>query len=152
MRIWTHINASIRLDNTHFDEKYKPNLGPSTDSIYENGDKEYDGIIPCGSEGSLKYNIWYGKGEGNVADCTVSIFGDLRDYDNVEEILNYFTNITKGKSVRSGILEIDLPHKYDYQIYKYVLQKHWLRTNWKSTQEEYLNLKLGIFSTLNLTP
>ena len=120
MSIWTHINASIRFDLTNFSDDLKPVLGkmylPYEDSFDLEG---YDGFIPCGSEGSLRYSIWESKNPDAAASCTVNIFGDLRDYNDEQEILLYFNRITELKLIRSGILEIDI-EGHAVKIYKCV--------------------------------
>jgi len=119
MSQWTHVNASIRFDMTSFNEKFKPQLGEMV--LWDDDDDEemrglpiehFNGFIPEGSEGSLQYNIWEGTRESSAANCTVSIWGDLRNYDNVEEILEYFNKIVEGKSIRSGVLEIEVGAKF----------------------------------------
>jgi hypothetical protein len=65
-------------------------------------------IVPCGSEGSLEYTKVKTGGENSLASLVVVFTGDLRDYDNVDEIKNYFNDLVKDKMIRSGILEIDV--------------------------------------------
>jgi len=124
MSQWTHVNASIRFDMTSFGEKYKPQLGEMI-LWDDDGYNDDDGIddryfIPEGSEGSLQYKIWEGTREYSAANCTVSIWGDLRSYDNVEEILEYFNKIVEGKSIRSGVLEIEVAAKF-CKVFRYQL-------------------------------
>ncbi len=111
MSQWTHVNSSIRFDGTIHHDSFKPELGkpylPYDDGDFESLD-EPDGFIPTGSEGSLKFTVWETKSKSSSAGCTVNIFGDLRSYSNIEEILEYFKKITTGKMIRSGILEIDV--------------------------------------------
>lgn len=97
MSQWTHVNASIRYD-TH--------IGIGLPDFGYN--------VPEGSEGPLTISIWQNPHRMMSASHTVSIFGDLRDYNDVEEILRYFTRITTENydsmdsklDVRSGTLEI----------------------------------------------
>lgn len=123
MSKWTAVNASIRYDGTMWTHRnYKPELGtPTVKVIFNYEDVEYTGGVPCGSEGSLQFSIC------NIEeDCTVSIWGNLRDYTNVDELLQYFKRITVDKVIRSGILEINLNGK-QIQVYRYHDDRTWLK-------------------------
>ena len=112
MSQWTHVNASIRFDSI---------LGQGIITEKELGkmckweDKDTshweDSKLPCGSEGSIEYEIVQTGGENSMAAQVVVFAGDLRDYDDDKEILNYFKSITENKMIRSGILEIDVEYK-----------------------------------------
>ena len=113
MSQWTHINASIRFDGIQGTELLPTEKelgkicrwGDKDDSHWENPD------LPCGSEGSLEYKIILNPDQNSLAAMVVVFYGDLRDYDDVDEIIDYFNKIVKNKSIRSGILEIDLEYE-----------------------------------------
>ena len=121
MSQWTHITAAIRynylemlMGNSPIDMGCfgKP-VGWEDDFKSEVPAITGSPTLPCGSEGSLDYEIIKSKDESSLG-CRDAIFhGDLRDYDDVEEILEYFKEITtKDKyMVRSGVLEIDVEFK-----------------------------------------
>lgn len=119
MSQWTHVNASIRFDGL---------LGMGLPSEKELGkmckwededDSHWDNSnLPCGSEGSIEYTIVKTGGENSLACMVVVFTGDLRDYDNVQEILDYFNKITNGKMIRSGILEINVAPQ-EVKVYRY---------------------------------
>lgn len=115
MSQWSHVNAIIRFDSLM-------GIGAPTESeLGEISTWEHpvDGTtLPCGSEGSLRYNIWRSPDTNSVASHTVGFWGDLRSYSDVDEILEYFTKITAGKMIRSGILEIDVEGER-CSIYRY---------------------------------
>lgn len=128
MSQWTHINASIRFDGIM-------NLGLPTEkelgkicrwededtSHWENPD------LPCGSEGSINYKIIKNPNIHSIAAMVVVFYGDLRDYSDVDEILKYFERITKGKAIRSGVLEIDVEFK-DTIVYRFDSEKEiWIK-------------------------
>lgn len=128
MSQWTHINASIRFDGIM-------NLGLPTEkelgkicrwededtSHWENPD------LPCGSEGSINYKIIKNPNTHSIAAMVVVFYGDLRDYSDVDEILKYFERITKGKAIRSGVLEIDVEFK-DTIVYRFDSEKEiWIK-------------------------
>jgi hypothetical protein len=115
MSQWTHINGTIRID--HFRD-----LEPELDfnkvigrtCAFADPEKIWNACtVPCGSEGSLQYIAWVNPEKNSMAAYTVTIFGDLRDYDNVPEIVAWFDKITTGKDlmIRSAILEISVEGK-----------------------------------------
>ena len=96
MSQWTHVNASFRLDSFGRieDEELINIFGKSIDFYHmdeieydENWEvKDKDKYLPMGSEGTLEMSIWHNPNESCIASTTVSIFGDLRDYGDYEEI------------------------------------------------------------------
>ena len=48
----------------------------------------------------------------------VVFYGDLRDYDDASEIIEYFNKITNGKMIRNGVLEIEVEFK-ETLVYRY---------------------------------
>lgn len=100
MSQWTHVNASFRLDSFGRieDEELINIFGKSID-FYHMDEIEYDEYwevkdkdkyLPMGSEGTLEMSIWHNPNESCIASTTVSIFGDLRDYGDYEEIEKWF--------------------------------------------------------------
>lgn len=96
MSIWTHVAAIIRIDSIKgFDigpqskEELEKVLGPVAE--FDGTDEEWNACtLPCGSEGSLQYVIWENEDEHCVSAFTVSVFGDLRNYDETESIEKWF--------------------------------------------------------------
>ena len=124
MSQWTHVAGIIRVDGmgsllgmTSPDEKQaiEKVIGKTTDFIssYE----EYDECtVPCGSEGSLQYKVDIHGGNSSLYRGAVTIWGDLRDYDNTNEIVSWFKktlesfNISKEFpfGVRDAVISIDV--------------------------------------------
>lgn len=113
MSTWTHITGCIRIDGIPMlrpaggtKEGVEKILGNTCD--FDSPDSAWDKCdVPCGSEGSLQYKI-IRAGDGLVL-WTVAIWGDLRDYDNIEEIKGWFNKVTSKKiSIRDAVLSIDL--------------------------------------------
>jgi hypothetical protein len=106
MSNWTHVNASIRYDaeNAKFENLISPkDLG----IIQKYGSDIKTDFIPCDGYTSLDYHILdTGEDTPRIACRVVVVIGDLENYMNVEEVLAYFTKITTGKIIRSGLLEI----------------------------------------------
>jgi len=114
MSQWTHVNAAIRFDGLPGISK-QPNLGTTVD--YKDAQEIWEACdVPCGSEGSLKFKVTV-VGEGLVW-VNAHIWGDLRDYDNEQEIILYLERICKGQHVRSGIAEIGIEYQHT-TIYRY---------------------------------
>lgn len=110
MSQWTHVNASIRFDavlgHGMPTEKELGKICRFTDADTSHWS---DSDLPCGSEGSIEYKIIKNPDDNHIAAAVVVFYGDLRDYDNVDEILAYFNRIVgTQKLIRSGILEIDV--------------------------------------------
>ena len=114
MSQWTHVNASIRFDGLL-------GMGLPTENdldaicTYEDW-KDTD--MPCGSEGGLQYSIVRNPDTSCMAAMVVVFYGDLRDYDDASEIIEYFNKITNGKMIRNGVLEIEVEFK-ETLIYRY---------------------------------
>lgn len=105
MSQWTHVAAIIRYDNLL--EKSKPVLGHVCH--FNSPEEDWDKCdVPCGSEGSLTTTMWENPDECSVANHTATIFGDLRDYNDVAEIVAYLNRITKGHFIRQGCATIDV--------------------------------------------
>ncbi len=129
MSQWTHVNASIRFDGIKglTKELTEADLGKmckweDKDSSHWNSSK-----LPCGSEGSIEYKIVKTGSEHSVASMVVVFTGDLRDYDDTQEIIDYFSSIVEGRMVRSGIIEVSVEYgtlvilQYDSNEEKFII-------------------------------
>jgi hypothetical protein len=106
MSQWTHVNCSIRYDGL----PHRPNHYPN---IYD-----IDKGLPRGTEGSLNYHIIQNPDPNSYTRQVVVWWGDLRDYNDREEVLEYFESMTHDRRVRSGILEIYVEGVGEF-VYKY---------------------------------
>lgn len=122
MSQWTHVHGIIRIDNL-LGITPPPDLGVSC-TFEDDEDKWTKCTIPCGSEGSLITTLWENPHKSSLNRYTVSIFGDLRDYNDEKEIVSYFTKITKEQMVRNGVFGIDIEGQkeliYIYQNEKWI--------------------------------
>ena len=116
MSVWTHVNASFRLDSFGRidDEKIINIFGKSVD-YYHMNEIEYDEnwevknkdkYLPMGSEGTLEMSTWHNPDESCVASTTVSIFGDLRDYDSFDEIEKWFNKCCNNCWIRQAVCQV----------------------------------------------
>ncbi len=113
MSQWTHVCGCIRVDaiqglTSKID--FKKILGNIIE--YET-DGEWNTKLPLGSEGSIKYDIWTNSDMGEMYAYTISIFGDLRDYEDKEEIKEWFKNVclNSGLMIRDAVLSIQVEYK-----------------------------------------
>jgi hypothetical protein len=116
MSLWTHVSGAIRFDgvvirgnNEIMLKGLRKTLGNTCnfDSPKEDWDKCN---VPCGSEGSLQYEIYeYHTG---LPWAIVPIWGDLRDFgseEQVRQIKDWFYRVCKDWGlVRQGILQIQV--------------------------------------------
>ena len=96
MSNWTHVAAVARIDGWPWDEKdfetifgkelrYEDDMG-----VWDDADEHPEKYLPRGREGSLSMSVWTNPDGSCLARYTVSIFGDLRDHDDAQEIIDWF--------------------------------------------------------------
>jgi hypothetical protein len=101
MSIWTHVIGSIRFEGLIGAGDQAPDLGNQCE--FDDDEEIWDKCdIPLGSEGSLKTTLWTNPDDCCLARWTATIFGDLRSYEDEDEIIDYFNRIVEGKFVRQG--------------------------------------------------
>lgn len=130
MSNWTHVAGVIRVDYIKWDEDTpeldfdkligKECLWGSDYEIFEDADKHPELYLPMGSEGSLQKSVWINPNDSHCSRYTVSIFGDLRDHDSCDEIIEWFENKCKalGGSVRQATITVD-NGRYGVKSYTY---------------------------------
>lgn len=101
MSQWTHVAAVIRFDAIRFGAMFPedgkvdplPELAPG---------------VPTGSEGPLTVLLWANPSVNSVAAYTATIFGDLRDFDSADAVLDYLRGLTAKweGGIRAGLAEI----------------------------------------------
>lgn len=119
MSFWTHVAGIIRVDSMRAFEDENPIsyedhvkafekiLGKHysfRDTWLDNFNKEE---IPRGSEGSLNWSLWVNPEVNAVPAYTISIFGDLRDYTDVDAIKAWFKKACLKLDVRQAVITID---------------------------------------------
>lgn len=118
MSQWTHVNASFRLNSIGEipDEKiidifgkqvdYRSMSSIEYDENYEVKDK--DKYLPMGSEGTLEMSIWHNPDKSCMASTTVSVFGDLRDYETFNEIEEWFNKCCNSSWIRQAVCQVEV--------------------------------------------
>jgi len=127
MSTWTHIAATIRYDALRIPgmPSMKPDLGKTCS--FDSTESEWDACnVPCGSEGSLQHSLWVNPNVTHMAAYVVTIWGDLRDYQDVEEVIDYLKRITGKKMlVRGGVAQIEVSYAGTVVLH-YEDEKGWI--------------------------
>ena len=103
MSVWTHVNSAIRINHIRFsgqDHLSFPKAVSFDDII--NGADITKCELPYGSEGSLNISVWEHPDISRIACYTVSIFGDLRDFDDEQKIIDFFKKFISDKWIRDA--------------------------------------------------
>ena len=109
MSVWTHVCGCIRVDDIprkDYDrkEEIRRIMGNMTDC-----DEYFGGTtLPCGSEGSLRYEILQNPSEGCIARFTIPVWGDLRDYNDDEAIEEWFNDVCSQMWIRDAVININV--------------------------------------------
>ena len=73
--------------------------------------------VPCGPEGSVQYEIKKTKRGNEICWGIVYLWGDLRDYDDAQEIYEWIKRACRGLMIRSCCVKIDIEMGKSYIIY-----------------------------------
>ena len=99
MSNWTHVAAVVRVDSlrlfeeTDFEKIFGRELRfESPSELWDEADKHPENFLPLGSEGSLRMSVWINPNESHCAAYVVTIWGDLRDHDDPDEIVKWLQN------------------------------------------------------------
>jgi hypothetical protein len=107
MSKWTHVAATIRIDGIRSLLGREPDLGSTCE--FDSPRSDWDACdVPRGSEGSLQHSLYVNPQAYHLAAYVVTIWGDLRDYEDVGEILAYLERVTKDQLVRQGIAHVEV--------------------------------------------
>lgn len=98
MSNWTHVAGIMWLDcirafgeDPDFDKVIgKECLWESPSSVWRDCESHAEDYLPMGSEGSLYKNVWINPCKSEIPSFAVSVFGDLRDHDSPDEIIDWF--------------------------------------------------------------
>lgn len=123
MSNWTHVSAVFRVDDWgilfggkpfDFDEIFGKEVIWNDDNFHEFCEEmkyasdHQDEYLPLGSEGSLHKSVWTNQDTSAVAKYTVTVWGDLRDHDSIEEIEKWFKDSCAKikESIRQAVCTI----------------------------------------------
>lgn len=110
MSVWTHVCGCIRVDDIpHKDFDRAADIRRIMGNIIDWGSWSEGGTkLPCGSEGSLKYEILQNPSESSIARFTIPIWGDLRDYNDDKEIEEWFNDVCSQMWIRDAVININV--------------------------------------------
>ena len=115
MSQWTHCTATFRIDAFEHDltpEKIEEIIGeprghdrPWADYV------DSVKLLPYGSEGSLEYTIYESPDESLMAAYVITVFGDLRDYDDDKALVAWFEDVCSHFVIRQAMITIDVEYQ-----------------------------------------
>ena len=114
MSVWTHVAAIFRVDSLRFaNEDFdfgkvfgKECLWRSDSKTWDDQRANPDSYLPTGSEGSLRISVWDNPDKHHLAAYTVSVFGDLRDYDDVDALGKWFRKTCRKTWIRQAVCHV----------------------------------------------
>lgn len=117
MSTWTHVAGVVRVDairmgmaaEVNWDDIFgKECLWEESSSVWHDLDAHPEKYMPCGSEGTLQKVVWTNPEESYIAAYTVGVFGDLRDWYDVDAIIEWFKKIVRSEDlwVRSAVITV----------------------------------------------
>lgn len=114
MSNWTHVAGIVRVDCLHglqtepdFDQVFGKELHfESPEEEWDDWYSHPDAYLPAGSEGSLTKSVWANPDRSHMAAYTVSIFGDLRDHENPDNIVKWFREKCSMLDVRDACITV----------------------------------------------
>ena len=129
MSIWTHVAGVVRIDSIRISDDI-PNFDKyfgkewtfddmwDDEPIYREFETNPDAFMPSGSEGSLQKSVWVNPDRNSMSAYTITIFGDLRDYDDPNAIISWFKDCCKDVWVRQAVITVETEGKKPI-IYNY---------------------------------
>ena len=103
MSNWTHVAAVFRVDDlslfigkaVDMDKVFGKECiwGDDTKKFcreFKKAEAHPEKYLPLGSEGSLHKSVWVNPDPHSVAHFVVTVWGDLRDHDSLDEIESWF--------------------------------------------------------------
>lgn len=120
MSQWTHISGMIRFDtmqvmlgisDKELIQRVRSRMGNTVD--FADSEKKWDACnVPKGSEGSVQYEVFLTNESNHLARVVVAIWGDLRDFEDVDAVEAWVKKVgvsdikRDGLGVRSGIVYV----------------------------------------------
>lgn len=128
MSNWTHVAGIMRIDDirpfhpdkeVNFDDVIGREVNYNDpEDIWADADFHPERYLPMGSEGSLHKHIWINSDINCMAAYTISVFGDLRDHDNADEIINWFREKCDNLAIRNAVITVE-NESYGSKTYTY---------------------------------
>ena len=130
MSNWVHVAGVIRIDNMFGIEKsidFKEELGKvclfhSPCYVWEEYNEHPERFLPCGSEGSLQFSVLENPNKSHLARYVVTIWGDLRDYEESDRIIEWFKEKCSKFHIRQACITV-LDEYYGTKNWVYEYEK-----------------------------
>lgn len=121
MSNWTHVAGIIRIDFIRLEEFSKEEYlnalhdifgkevtFESSSELWNEAYEHPERFLPLGSEGSLEIDVWVNPNKSSITALTVSIFGDLRDHDSPDEIVEWFKDKCENSDlmIRNAVITV----------------------------------------------
>ena len=120
MSSWTHVAAVFRFDCIQFvlpepdwdavtgKQVYEPvDFSDAEFAKYDESMRDAErnpgSYMPFGSEGSLTRSVWVNPNRNMAAAYTVAVYGDLRDYTDVDAIREWFMETCGRATLRQAV-------------------------------------------------
>ena len=123
MSNWTHVAGIIRVDHLKIpgvtrDIDFEKEIGRQLTfndiwdgtPAYEEFKLNPQSFLPLGSEGSLNMSVWANPDTSCLAAYTVSIFGDLRDHNDPDAIIEWFKKKCQLLMIRQATIVVENEH------------------------------------------
>lgn len=113
MSNWTHVAAVARIDGwpgdrTNFESVFGREWGYDDDlDDWDEMNEHRDRFLPMGSEGSCRMSVWVNPDFHSLSRYTVTIFGDLRDHNSAEEVVEWFRSKLKNLLVHQAVITVE---------------------------------------------
>jgi len=118
MSQWTHVAGCIRIDDLFNDTASKIKAQFGITCTFDDGEDALDKCnVPCGSEGSIQYRIEHTGSPYSLSWGLVSIWGDLRDYNDATAIYEWIKKACDGLMIRSCAVKVDVEGGNSYIIH-----------------------------------
>ena len=110
----------VRADEIRFNEVDLPDfdsifgkecLFNDPDEIWKEADDYPYRFMPMGSEGSLRKSVWVNPDVHSMSAYTITIFGNLRDMDDPETIVDWFKKCLDKLCIRQAVITVDCSGK-----------------------------------------
>lgn len=131
MSVWTHVAAVFRIDDVRTDgrmpckgewdrmvgkEIFEPASYLDCDDYerqlmkddWDEYNRHPSRFLPTGSEGSLRRLIWANPNRDSATAYTVTVFGDLRSYDDWQAVRRWFEEVCDRTHARQAVCMCDV--------------------------------------------
>ena len=113
MSMWTHVAAVARIDSFVENDDFSPVFGREclagdSREVWNEAQEHPERFLPMGSEGTLQMSVWINPQRNCLARYVVTVFGDLRDYQDGMGVIEWFKEKLKPLWVRQATITVDI--------------------------------------------